>query len=157
MDATDLAIIDLLQRNGRVSNKTLAGRVGLSPSACLERVRKLERDGVIARYVALIAKSAFGECLEGWVTITFSDRTVSMVKGVAAALAEADIVIAAYELAAPFDVLIHVVAPDLACWRAFESELERKLGPIGSVRFGMVIGVIKPISPLPMKRLSARA
>jgi Lrp/AsnC family transcriptional regulator, leucine-responsive regulatory protein len=156
MDPTDLEIIDLLQRDGRLSNKTLAARAGLSPSACLERVRKLERDGVIARYAALLDKNAFGECLEGWVTITFSDRTASTVRAVAVALAEADIVIAAYELAAPFDVLIHVVAPGLACWRAVEAELERKLGPIGSVRFGMVIGVIKPISPLPTKRLSAR-
>lgn len=156
MDATDLAIIDLLQRDGRLSNKSLARGVGLSPSACLERVRRLERDGIITRYTALIDKGAFGECLEGWVTITFSDRTASSVKAVAEALAEADIVIAAYELAAPFDILIHVVAPDLACWRAFESELESKLGPIGSVRFGMVIGVIKPISPLPTRRLKAK-
>lgn len=96
MDAIDLAIIDLLQCEGRISNKTLAARVGLSPSACLERVRKLERDGVITRYAAQIDKRAFGECLEGWVTISFSDKTVSTVKALAVALAEADIVIAAY-------------------------------------------------------------
>lgn len=144
MDATDRAIIGLLQRDGRLANKALAERVGLSPSACLERVRKLERDGVITRYAAVIDKRAFGECVEGWVTITLADRSASRMEAVGAALAEAEIVIAAYELAAPYDVLVHVVAPDLECWRALEAELELKLAPVGSVRFGMVIRVLKP-------------
>jgi Lrp/AsnC family transcriptional regulator, leucine-responsive regulatory protein len=156
MDATDVAIIDLLQRDGRLANKDLAERIGLSPSACLERVRKLERDGVIARYAALIDKGAFGECLEGWVTITLSDRTASRMKAVGVALAEAEIVVAAYELAAPYDVLVHVVAPDINCWLAFESDLELRLGPVGSVRFALVTRVIKPISPFPTRRLAAR-
>jgi Lrp/AsnC family transcriptional regulator, leucine-responsive regulatory protein len=155
MDATDLAIVELLQRDGRLANKTLAERVGLSASACLERVRKLERDGVIARYAAVIDKSAFGASIEGWVTITIADRTASRMAAVGAALAEAEIVIAAYELAAPYDVLAHVVAPDLECWRTFESELERKLGLVGSVRMGIVTRVIKPKSPVPTRRLTA--
>lgn len=143
MDATDRAIVGLLQRDGRIANKKLAERVGLSPSACLERVRKLERDGVIAGYAALIDRTALGKQVEGWVTITIADRTASRMDALAAVLAEAEIVIAAYELAAPYDVLVHVVAPDLEAWRAFESEMERRLGPIGSVRFGIVTRTIK--------------
>ena len=143
MDATDRAIVNLLQREGRIANKELAKRVGLSPSACLERVRKLERDGVIAGYAALIDKTALGKCVEGWVTITMAERTASRMEALGAALAEAEIVIAAYELAAPYDVLVHVVAPDLDCWRAFESDMERRLGSLGSVRFGIVTRVIK--------------
>ena len=81
--------------------------------------------------------------MEGWVTITMAERTASRMEALGAALAEAEIVIAAYELAAPYDVLVHVVAPDLDCWRAFESDLERRLGPLGSVRFGIVTRVIK--------------
>jgi Lrp/AsnC family leucine-responsive transcriptional regulator len=155
MDATDVAIVDVLQLEGRLANKALAQRVGLSPSACLERVRKLERDGVIARYAAVIDKSALGVSIEGWVTITIADRTASRMDAVGAVLAEADIVIAAYELAAPYDLLVHVVAPNLECWRAFESEMELKLGPVCSVRFGIVTRVVKPDSPFPAKWLIA--
>jgi Lrp/AsnC family leucine-responsive transcriptional regulator len=154
MDATDRAIVDLLQREGRIANKELAKRVGLSPSACLERVRKLEREGVIAGYAALIDKTAFGKCVEGWMTITIADRTASRMAALGAALARAEVVIAAYELAAPYDLLAHVVVPDLDCWHAFESDMERKLRPLARVRFFIVTRVIKPNSPIPSRLLA---
>ena len=52
-DRTDLALLALLQTEGRLTNAELAERVNLSPSACLRRVQRLERDGVIAGYGAL--------------------------------------------------------------------------------------------------------
>lgn len=54
LDAIDIAIVETLQRDGRIQNAKLAGRVGLSPSPCLSRVRRLERIGVVDRYVAIV-------------------------------------------------------------------------------------------------------
>src|SRR5437764_10454812 len=61
LDAIDRAILDALQREGRLSNLELAQRVHLSPSACLRRVKALEDNGVIAQYVALINPRAVGK------------------------------------------------------------------------------------------------
>ena len=60
LDATDLRILDALQRDGALSNVELARRVHLSPSPCLARVRALEAAGVIERYVALCSAQTWG-------------------------------------------------------------------------------------------------
>ena len=61
LDAIDVAILEVLQTDGRLSNLDLAQRVHLSPSACLRRVKQLEESGVIARYVALLDPKAVGQ------------------------------------------------------------------------------------------------
>ncbi len=61
LDAIDVAILEVLQTDGRLSNLDLAQRVHLSPSACLRRVKQLEESGVIARYVALLNPKAVGQ------------------------------------------------------------------------------------------------
>ena len=60
LDGTDLRILSALQEEGRLTNQAVSEQVGLSPSPCLRRVRRLERDGVIQRYVALVDPDALG-------------------------------------------------------------------------------------------------
>jgi DNA-binding Lrp family transcriptional regulator len=64
MDALDRAIVAELQRDGRLSNLELASRVGLTPAPCLRRVRRLEEDGVIAGYTAVIDQDSIGRGFE---------------------------------------------------------------------------------------------
>ena len=64
MDELDRAIIDLLQQEGRLSNQDLAARVGLTPAPCLRRVRRLEAEGVITGYSALVDPTALGRGFE---------------------------------------------------------------------------------------------
>ncbi|MBY0233805.1 MAG: Lrp/AsnC family transcriptional regulator [Burkholderiaceae bacterium] len=61
LDAIDRNILNVLQKDGRLSNVELAGQVHLSPSACLRRVKALEEAGVISGYVALINPKAIGQ------------------------------------------------------------------------------------------------
>jgi len=64
VDDLDRAIIDLLQGEGRLSNQDLAARVGLTPAPCLRRVRRLEAEGVITGYSAVIDPGALGRGFE---------------------------------------------------------------------------------------------
>ena len=64
MDDLDHAIIELLQREGRLSNQDLAARVGLTPAPCLRRVRRLEAEGVITGYSAVVDPAALGRGFE---------------------------------------------------------------------------------------------
>ncbi|MGA9870342.1 MAG: Lrp/AsnC family transcriptional regulator [Rhodococcus sp. (in: high G+C Gram-positive bacteria)] len=64
MDAIDEHILLLLQENGRLSNQDLAAQVGLTPAPCLRRVRKLEEDGVITGYSALVDRTRMGRGFE---------------------------------------------------------------------------------------------
>lgn len=64
MDKLDRAIIDQLQDHGRLTNQELADRVGLTPAPCLRRVRRLEAEGVITGYTALVNPAALGRDFE---------------------------------------------------------------------------------------------
>lgn len=149
MDAVDLAIVRVLQREGRISNKSLAGRVGLSPSACLTRLRRIERDGLIQGYVARVGREATGPCFDAWVSLTLERKNPQTLVEVKRALADMPAVVEAYEVAAPFDVLMRILMRDLAEWREFEASLGERFGPMG-VRANVVIDELKAPSPWPL-------
>tara|TARA_R110002110_G_scaffold153886_3_gene347579 strand:+ start:2675 stop:3175 length:501 start_codon:yes stop_codon:yes gene_type:complete len=78
IDRTDLLILSLLQGDGRMSNVELARRVNLSPSPCLERVRRLEAQGLIAGYSARLDAAALGFGTSAFIQVTL-DRTTAEV------------------------------------------------------------------------------
>ena len=75
IDDTDRRILAVLQRQGRISNAELSDRVNLSPSACHRRVQRLDSDGVIARYVALLDPKALDRPATVFVEITLSSQS----------------------------------------------------------------------------------
>jgi Lrp/AsnC family transcriptional regulator, leucine-responsive regulatory protein len=153
LDRKDIEILELLQADGSRSNKELAGRVSLSASACLERVRKLERDGVIERYAALLNPRAFEGVVEGVAEIVLAQRTEAIIGGLIEHLSGESIVVDIFELTGPFDFSIRFVAPTHGDWQAFARELERDF-PIASLRHGVVIAR-RVNRPLAIARLSA--
>ena len=72
LDAIDIALVRLLQQHGRLTNAELADRVSLSPSACLRRVQRLEQDGVLSGYRALVSPRHIGLGLEAFVAVTLT-------------------------------------------------------------------------------------
>src|SRR5690606_14093415 len=75
LDRVDRHILDLLQRDGRMSMTELADRVGLTVTPCIERVRRLEREGVITGYYARVSPAALGAGLLVFVEITMSHKS----------------------------------------------------------------------------------
>ena len=75
LDSVDRSLIRLLRLNGRRPNSELAAEVGLSPSACLRRIRILEERGVIRGYTAIIAASEEGERIVAIVRLTLEKQT----------------------------------------------------------------------------------
>lgn len=75
MDKYDQRILEEIQADGRISNQDLAERIGLSPSPCLRRVRQLEEDGVIDRYVALLNPDKLGLKMTALIQISMDKHT----------------------------------------------------------------------------------
>src|ERR1700739_2822644 len=75
LDQTDAKIVQLLRADGRMSNANLAAAVGLSASACLRRLRLLERSGVIRGYTALVEDPDAGETMVAIVQVTLERQT----------------------------------------------------------------------------------
>src|SRR5450631_4634878 len=75
LDRIDRKILDVLQRNGRIAMTELAQQIGLSTSPCSERVKRMERDGVITGYQARLDPTAMGKTLLVFVEITLSSKS----------------------------------------------------------------------------------
>ncbi|ATC95790.1 winged helix-turn-helix transcriptional regulator [Pseudoalteromonas tunicata] len=80
LDRIDLAILDALQQNGRLSNVNLAKEVNLSPSPCLDRVKRLEKEGFIDGYRALLNAEKLNQGLMAHVQITLEKSTTTVFK-----------------------------------------------------------------------------
>lgn len=150
MDSIDRAILRELQRAGRIPNNDLAERVGLSPSPCLRRVRRLEADGVIAGYSAVLDREAVGCAYEPivWVTLTSVTRE-SMVEFEEAIQAIPSIVEAARMMGQP-DYLLRVVAADADAFEALYMDELAALPHVQTLTSQLAMKVVKRTPELPI-------
>ncbi|GAC77996.1 Lrp/AsnC family transcriptional regulator [Gordonia malaquae] len=114
MDALDRAIIKELQRDGRVTNQELASRVGLTPAPCLRRVRRLETDGVIRGYSAVVDHDAMGLGLEVIVNAELVAKDWETVRDFESRVAAMDSVVELRRMFGLPDYLIRVRVRDTA-------------------------------------------
>jgi Lrp/AsnC family leucine-responsive transcriptional regulator len=127
LDQTDRRILDLLQRNGRLSMTDLAEQVGLSPTPCTERVRRLEREGVITGYHARLSPAAVGCGMLVFVELkmtTKSDKVFEQVKRQIAAVPE---VLDCHLVAGDFDYLIKARIAEMSQYRRLLGNILLKL------------------------------
>lgn len=114
IDRTDNAILAALQKDGRLSNKELAAKVGLAPSSCHERVRKLTGSGAIRGFHAEIDPAALGYTLEAMISVRLRRHSRDQYDTFRAAVLALDEVKAVHHLAGENDFLVHVMARDTA-------------------------------------------
>ncbi len=122
LDRTDRQILGELQGNGRLSNQDLADKVSLSPSPCLRRVRRLEEEGYIDRYVALINPEKVGLKLLAYVTIRLNKvfrSTDSPVSDFARDVQNWPEVTECYAMSGDMDYLLRVQVEDLTQFSRF--------------------------------------
>ncbi|HSV78727.1 MAG TPA: winged helix-turn-helix transcriptional regulator [Ramlibacter sp.] len=106
LDAIDLRIIDLLQHEGRLTMTELGDRIGLSTSPCSQRVKRLERLGVITGYHARINPAAAGKALLVFVEITLSEKSEQIFKKVRDELEHMPEVLECHLVSGSFDYLV---------------------------------------------------
>lgn len=112
LDRIDRALLGALAKNARASNKELAAMVGLAPSSCLERVRRLVREGVIRGFAADIDPVALGYELEAMMAIRLRQHTREQFEAFRRYSLTLPEVVAVYHMAGENDFLLHVLAHD---------------------------------------------
>lgn len=112
LDRIDAALVAALQNDARLSNKELAARVGLSPSACLERVRKLGREGVLTGFHAEVDPRALGIGLQALIAIQLDKHSRENLVSLREHLLTLPEVQALYYVSGTHDFLAHVVVRD---------------------------------------------
>ena len=112
LDATDRRILGVLQKEGRITNADLSDRVNLSPSACHRRVQRLEEDGFIAAYVALLDTRKMGRPTTVYVEITLQGQADDLLDAFEQAVARVPDILECHLMAGTADYLIKIMAED---------------------------------------------
>ncbi len=113
LDQIDLAILKVLQENGRISNADLADRVGLSPSACSRRLDILEKTGVISGYHARVSHKALDYKMMVIVHISLSGQFAKTLAEFEAAVKRVPNVLVCYLMSGEYDYILRVACKDL--------------------------------------------
>lgn len=150
LDRIDRSLLALLQRDARGSNAELAEQVALSPSACLRRVQRLERLGVIRGYRAMLDLSAIGRGLQAFVRVQLERHDADHVHRFAELVAGWDAVIACHTLTGDMDYLLHVAVADLAHFNDFIMGELLKHGGVRDVNTSFVLGTVKADRGVPL-------
>lgn len=119
MDKIDRQLLALLQADARLSNADLAQRVNLSPTPCLRRVRRLEKQGYIRRYVAELDREKIGLAISAFIFVQLERNNQENASRFEAALEPLTQVTDCYVLAGAHDYMLRVVASDLASYEQF--------------------------------------
>jgi len=150
VDDTDRAILRHLQSDGRLPNAALAERVRLSPSPCLRRLKRLEEDGTIRGYRAILDRRKVGLGLTAFVEIKVSGQSRRRAEELEKAIAGVDEIVASYIVAGDADFMLEVVAPDLAAYERLLLHTLLELPGVSEVRSNFAIRTVKEPGPLPL-------
>jgi len=150
LDSTDLRILAELQANGALSNVELARRVHLSPSPCLARVKALEHNGVIDRYVALTNAAALGLGLNVFISISLKEQSKAALAEFEQRIAEHDEVMECYLMTGDSDYLIRVALPNIAALEKFILEQLTPISGIEKIRSSFALKQVRYKTALPL-------
>jgi len=153
LDDFDVRILVALQRNGRITKLKLAEEIGLSPSPCWERMRRLERAGLIRGYHADVDIARIVHTERFFVDVTLRNHQASDFERFERAIQKVPEILDCYAVGGGVDYILHVIAPDIEHYQSLmESLLE---ADIGILRYFTYI-VTKPIKQhreYPIRRL----
>ena len=150
LDRTDLKILDLLQKNGRLTMTELAHQVGLSATPCTERVRRLEREGVITGYHARVDPRALGRPLLVFVELKLAAKSNDAFERVKKELAYVPEVMECHLVSGDFDYLIKARINEMASYRKLLGSTLLTLPHVRESKSYIVMEEVKETLSLPI-------
>ncbi len=142
LDAIDRQILNLLQSDARLANIELADQIGLSPSACLRRVRRLEDSGVIAGFVALVDPSQIGRSVDVFVEISLDSQAEDKLDAFEEAVAECPEVMSCHLMAGEYDYILHLSVADTVDYERIHKQYLARLPAVARIRSNFAIRTV---------------
>ena len=150
LDEIDRKILAVLQTDSRLSVQDLAERVGLSPSPCHRRVKLLEENGVITRYIAMVDQRAVGLPVSVFISIKLERQKEEDLDRFARSIAGWREVLECYLMTGHQDFLLRVVVSDLDAYEQFLKRKLTRLDGVSSIESSFALSQIKYSSALPL-------
>ncbi len=152
LDRIDLKILDILQREGRISVTELADRVSLSATPCSDRVKRMEREGVITGYHARVNPTALGKNLLVFLEIKLSAKSGDVFDKVKKELLYVPEVMECHLVSGDFDYLVKARLTEMNEYRRLLGEILKRLPASAESRSYVVMEEIKESLYLPVDR-----
>ncbi len=143
LDRLDRSILHELQKDGRISNVELARKIGLSPTPCLERVRRLEKQGFINGYHATVNPDKVGAAMLVFVEITLAKTSVDIFEEFSTAVKELDDIQECHLVSGNFDYLLKARVADMSSYRKLLGDVLLQLPGVSESRTYVVMEEVK--------------
>lgn len=150
LDAIDREILKILQKDGRIANIELAEKAGLSASPCARRVKRLEDEGIIARYAALIDQKSVGLPVNVFVNVTLERQIEGALQKFEAAILRRPEVMECYLMTGEADYFLRVVVADLDAYERFLIEHLTRIPGIANIKSSFALKQIAYRTELPI-------
>ena len=150
LDQIDLKLLELLQQSGKLTTKEIAKQVNLSPTPVYERIRRLEREGIIKKYVALVEAEKVGKSLIVFCDITLKEHTKEIGHQFVKDIMASKHVCECYNISGKYDFRLKVMVKDMKHYQDFVLNDLGSIKNIGSAQSTFVMGVIKHAYAVPL-------
>ena len=143
LDAVDLQILRALQENARLTTKELAARVHLSTTPVFERMKRLERDGFIKNYVAVLDADKLGRGFTVFCSVKLKQMNRTVARDFISVIRDIPQVAECYNVSGEYDYLLKIQAPDMKYYNEFIINVLGTIDSIGSILSSFVMAEIK--------------
>lgn len=151
LDRTDIKILDILQKDGRISNIKLAEAVNLSPTAALARVQKLSKDGFILGYEAKLNPELLNSGFVVFVEILLDKTTPNVLEEFSDAILQHPEIVECHMISGGFDFVVKIRCANMEEFRKISGQILWQLPGVKETRSYPVMEVIKESSQLKLK------
>lgn len=158
LDAIDVKILAILQRDGRVTNQGLSEQVGLSPRPCLERVRRLEAAGIVHHYMAVLNLNLMPGAVQAFAEITLSSQSSQSLARFEAVVARCREVVQCHLVGGDFDYLAHIACPTLIRYNELTTQwIDDPALPVARIVSNFVLRPIRAFAGYPIEAAATAA
>ena len=150
LDKIDRKILEILQKNAKITNAQLSKEIGLSPAPTLERVKKLETSGVISSYHAKLDTTKVGLGISTFVQITLTGHDKGSIKNFINAINGIDEVIECHHVTGSSDFILRVIAKDISSYQKLMLDKVNEIPEVDSLQSLVILSTFKDSKMLPL-------
>ena len=153
MDKTDIRILELIQKDARISIVDLSEQVNLTQTPCARRVQNLEKQGLINSYVGLLDQNKIGLLVNAFVELRLIREHPNVIENFETSIASYPEIMECYALSGGHDYLLRVVSPDLAAYHKFLKEKLLSIKAVDGVQTSFALDRVVYRTSLPLNHL----
>ena len=151
LDETDMHILSLLQEDAQLTNKQLAAKIHLSPTPTFERVKRLEREGYIRRYIAILDAEKINRGFMAFCNVSMKQHSYENSQRIMQAVQQIPEIVECYNISGDYDFMLKIYVSDMKAYQDFVLRILGELDCIGSLNSFFVLGEVKNSHQLPLQ------